>query len=265
MISQEYGKTANIVGHAPSLSNYIDFLKDNKEGDLIISVNEVDEFTGLTPDYWLTSNPQYTIPKMCDRINKFPNTKFIYSDVTDKTPIEEVERLLNVEFYQFDWLHFGGKENSFFVGGSEFGCRKAMEIGWIRCCDSRRDRLTIQEILMDVSGYDNHYSTGDTNILHATALAIILGCKKLNIYGVDLDYSKGYIGGHQTGPNGATHGDSFDFWMDRLISDFYIVKKSADCLGIEVNYYGESNFLIDIFKNSITPNKVYPSNCKNYN
>jgi hypothetical protein len=146
------------------------------------------------------------------------------------------------------------------VKGWRLGCQR----GWLNCCEHIKERLTIQELLKTYSGYDKHYSTADTNILHALALAVLLGTKVINIYGVDLDYSKGYINGYLTNESGATHGDSFDYWNERLQSDFYIIKESAIKVGATIRYFGDSNMLIDIFENSVVPNKVYESDCRNY-
>ena len=250
--NREREKICHVIGHGPSLSNHLEYLSNLDQNNIIVSINEVDAFTNLKPDYWLTSNPMYTVDKIYDRINKFPETKFIYSDVTDTTPTEIVESLLKVEYFTFDWLHFESRPNSFSVKGKEFGCNNA----WIPCCSQIKNRLTIQELLMTISENDFHYSTADTNIIHALALAVILGPKIINIYGVDLDYKKGYVGGHQTNGSGATHGDSFDFWMDRIQSDFYIIKESANLLGISINYYGDSEVLKKIFIENQTNQSV---------
>lgn len=260
LFNRESGKICHVVGHGPSLSENLENLSRLDNNHIIISVNDVDKFTNLIPDYWLTANPEYSIDFISSRVNQFPNTKFIYSDIIDLTPYETVESILKVEYFTFDFLHFNAKANPFFVKGIEFGCEKA----WIPCCTRIQNRLTIQELLMKVSGYDNHYTTGDTCILHAVAISLILGCKTINLYGVDLDYSKGYVNGHMTNEGGATHGDSFDFWMSRLQSDFFIINESAKILGAKVNYFGKSDALKNIFNNNNIPNKVYPADCKNY-
>jgi len=261
LLNSESEKICHVVGHGPSLEKYLNKLHNlNKIENIIISLNDVDIFTGLNTDYWLTTNPQYSIKEMYNRINKFPNIKFIYSDLIDQTEEEIVSKLLKVDYFTFDFLHFESTPNSFFVKGMEFGCSKA----WINCCAKIKNRMTIQESLKLISGFEHHYSTGDTNILHCLSLAIILGCKEINLYGVDLDYSKGYVNKHQTNENGASHGDSFDFWMDRLKSDFYIINESAKLLNVKIIYFGDSQALKNIFDFNIKPEKVYPSNCKNY-
>jgi hypothetical protein len=254
-------KIANVFGHGPSLQNYLVHLQNvSKDKEIIISVNDVDSFTNIIPDFWVTSNPEYSIPNIYHRINKFPDVTFVYSDVVDGTEPSLVESLLNVKYNTFDSFHFNSEPNIFYVKNWRLGCKR----NWLNCCDYIRNRLTIQEFLQQISNYDYHYSTGDTNVLHALSLALILGCKEVNLYGVDLDYSKGYVNGHLTNQNGATHGDSFDYWMDRLKSDFFIINESAKLIGSKINYFGDSTALRNIFIDNIRPEKVYPSDCKNY-
>lgn len=255
-------KNCHVVGHGPSLQPYLDDLsKINKDKDILFSINDVDKFTNLIPDYWLTTNPDYSVPNIYQRINKFKDTTFIYSDVVDETPYDTVKSLLNVKYYSFDNFHFKSQPNIFFVKGWRLGCKR----GWLNCCDHIIDgRLTIQEYLQKVSGYKYHYSTCDTNILHAIAFSIILGCKNIYLYGIDLNYKIGYVNGYLTGPDGATHGDTFDHWMDRLQSDFYIINESAKMMGIKIHYLGFNDYLKKIFIDGISPNKVYESECKNY-
>jgi hypothetical protein len=151
---------------------------------------------------------------MYQRINKFKDTTFIYSDVVDETPYDTVKSLLNVKYYSFDNFHFKSQPNIFFVKGWRLGCKR----GWLNCCDHIIDgRLTIQEYLQKVSGYKYHYSTCDTNILHAIAFSIILGCKNIYLYGIDLNYKIGYVNGHLTGPDGASHHGMWDLAMLQIV------------------------------------------------
>lgn len=260
LLDSKKGVKSHVVGHGPSLSRYFDRLVNLDSQEIILSINDIDKFTGLVPDFWLTSNPGYTVPIMYERINKTKKTTFIYSDVVDTTDKKLVDNLLKVPYYNFDSFHFDSKPNIFYVKGWRLGCQR----GWLNCCEYITDRLTIQELLQKYSGYDNHYSTGDTNILHALSLSILLGSKDISIYGVDLDYSKGYINGHLTDEKGAEHRDSFDYWLDRIQSDFYIINESAKKVGANIKYFGDSELLKNIFDYSIRPNKVYESKCKNY-
>jgi hypothetical protein len=211
--------------------------------------------TNLKPDFWLICNPCYNIETLSDRVNSFPDTTFLYSDSYELTSEDDMKSLLNVKFYSYDSVHFNSEPNFFYVKGWKLGCQR----GWIDCCSNIiKGRLTLQEYLQEISGYDKHYSTGDTGILHALAFSVILGCENIVIYGVDLDYSIGYVGNIRS-----THGDSFDYWMDRIRSDFYIINESAKLLGINISYLGYNNSIRDIF-NGKAPDKIYDSGCRDY-
>lgn len=264
LLNLHQDKNCHVAGHGPSLQPYLNELSNlDKSKDIIFSINDVDTFTNLYPDYWLTTNPDYSVPMMYQRINRFENTTFIYSDVVDGTDKEVVKSLLKVKYYSFDNFHFNSQPNIFYVKGwnGRLGCKR----GWLNCCDNIIDgRLTVQEYLQKISGYDHHYSTCDTNILHALAFSVILGCKNIYLYGVDLDYKMGYVNGCMTDGGGATHGDTFDPWIDRLQSDFYIINESAKMLDIKIHYLGFNEYLKRIFIDGIRPIKVYDSDCKNY-
>ena len=280
LIDSEVNRVSHVVGHGPSLSRYSDdLLRLDKENEMIVSVNSVDEMTKLEPDYWVTANTEYLIPLAYKRINKFPNTTFIYSDAIDQTPVAGIDKILDVKYYSFDHKHFKCQPNLHFVHGRLFGCThqfknhqwpgmkyvKWPDLGLIDCCKAIiPGRLTLQELLQKHSGFHFHYSTGDTCILHALAISILMGSKEIHIYGVDLDYSRGYVGKHLTDNFGAVHRDSFDFWMRRLLSDFYIQYMSAKKLGIKIHYHGDCIYLRKIFNGEMIPRTVYPSDCLDY-
>jgi hypothetical protein len=91
-----------------------------------------------------------------------------------------------------------------------------------------------------------------------------MGFDNIYVYGVDLDYTKGYYSGYLTGRGGAVHGDSFEYWMDRIKSDFYIISQSAKLKNININYLGYNKEIGDILNDNKIPTKVYDRNCKNY-
>ena len=94
---------------------------------------------------------------------------------------------------------------------------------------SINDRLTIQEQLQKVSQYTEHYSPGDSVILHAIAFAIIMGCNPIYIAGMDLDYSVGYADG-----KGASTNDGWKREQSNLINDLRILNESAKKRNIEI-------------------------------
>lgn len=252
-------KIAHVVGHGPSLKPHLDdLLKLDKSNNIILSLNDIDICTNLYPDYWITTNPDFSIPNVYERINKFKNTTFIYSDINDRTDKDIVKSLLKVKYYSFDNFHFKSKPNIMYINGEEFGCNRAAKSG-INCCDNIiPGRLTIQEYLQKISGYKYHYSTGDSTILPVLAFSIIMGCKKIYLYGVDLDYQGGYVNGS------SGQKQSFNYHMNRLKSDFYIINESAKMLDIKITYLGFNSDLKGIFEGSLIPEKVYESDCKNY-
>lgn len=263
LIGIHEGKIGHVIGMGPSLSPYLEMLQGiDKEEEKIISVNDIDIVTDLSPDYWLFVNPGYSMKDMHSRINKFPDVTALFSDSFDLTDVDVLDSILKVKYYRYDSVHFGSKPNIWHVKGWRLGCQR----GWIDCCSKIIDgRLTIQETLERASGYENHYSSGDTCMIHAFAFAVLMKFKEINIYGVDLDYSKGYVNGFMTSEKGgATHGDSFDYWMDRIKSDFYIINESAKKMGITVNFLGGSEPISNIINNGKVPEKVYDKSCKSY-
>ena len=88
---------------------------------------------------------------------------------------------------------------------------------------------TVQEVLQRVSGFDCHYSTGDTGILHAIAFAILMGCDPIYITGMDLDYTAGYANGQN-----APRNDDWQRYSKNLINDLRILNESARMRGIEI-------------------------------
>lgn len=261
-------KVCHVIGMGPSLEEHINILENiDKSKNIIICVNDFDLYTKLIPDYWLTINPCYcigdvtvipssqVITNFYKRINKFPDVIYLYGDNYDHTPVDKINELLNVKFYSFDNMHFNSEPNIFWGGGQRLGCDR----GWVNCCKNLiPGRLTIQEYLQKITGYDKHFGTGDTCIVFALAFAIIFGCKNINLYGIDLDYTMGYYGG-------AKFDDSLDRWMPRIKSDFYILCESAKAIGCRIKYFGYNDDLYRIINNYEIPERVFESNCKNYN
>jgi hypothetical protein len=263
MITSICGKNCHLIAHGPSLSDHIDRIrKIDKKEELIISVNDIDIITDLYPDYWLFSNPDYSINKIYNRIGKYEKSVILFSYCYDDTNFDDINKLIPNKYYRYDSVHFNNEPNIWYAKGWRLGCQR----GWVDCCSKIiENRLTLQETLEKYSGYNNHYSTGDSCIIHALAFSVIMGFDNIYVYGVDLDYTKGYYNGYLTsGSGGAVHGDSFDYWMDRIKSDFYIISQSAKLKNININYLGYNKEIGDILNNNKIPTKVYDRNCKNY-
>ena len=74
------------------------------------------------------------------------------------------------------------------------------------------------------------------------ALSILLGCKKIYITGIDLDYNKGYYN------TNVTNHDSFDPYLNNILNDFRIIRDSAKNLGVEIYNTSDTSPLNIIFK-----------------
>jgi hypothetical protein len=217
----ELGKTAVICGLGPSLSESIDWIKNNENDLVIISCNDVDLLTNLTPNYWVHANSVDTIYKLSDRFSKYPNSVIVHADSVDSTPRQWINNNFKSNVYiGYDQRHFNGLSCPNCANG---------------CANLIKERKTIQEQLKDYTNFDSKYSTGDTVAVHMLALAVLLGCNKIYITGVDLDYTKGYYN-----TNFINH-DTFDPYLSNILNDFKIINDSAKNIGVEIiNLSGNS-------------------------
>lgn len=222
---------AIVMGTGPSLIDYQNQIKtikaEFKNKLCLIACNDIDTMTTLPFDYWVLASSVYTIPAWANRLNSKDAT-VIYADSVDLTPREEVTNILQVPYYGYDQRHFNNSD-----------CPVNF------CCPSRiKNRKTIQELVQKYSNNENHYDTGDTVALHMLALAIIMGCNPINILGVDLDYSKGYVDRKTHNP------DNFIQYNHRLYRDFEILNESAKKMGITIYNQSCESIISPIFQNS---------------
>ncbi len=85
-------------------------------------------------------------------------------------------------------------------------------------------------ILQQKFNSEKKYSTGCTVALHMLSLALILGCKKIYIMGIELNYSLGYVDGVST--------NSDNFNLETIKSDFSIIRDLT--LGQDIEIYNAS-------------------------
>jgi hypothetical protein len=209
-------KPAFICGLGPSLSESIDYIQNNREKIIVVSCNDFDLLTEIHPDYWVFANSVQNVQFMYERFKKLPNTTIVHSDSVDMTPrwwIEE--KMKHFNYIGYDQRHFDNKK-----------CSNCPNM----CSNIINDRLTIQEELQKFTGYSEKYSTGDTVAVHMLALSILLGCKKIYITGVELDYSKGYFGSYRN-PSSITE---FNPYVKNILNDFRIINESAKKIGVEI-------------------------------
>ena len=75
------------------------------------------------------------------------------------------------------------------------------------------------------------------------ALSILLGCKKIYITGVDLDYNKGYYN------TNVTNHDSFDPYLNNILNDFRIICDSSKKIGVKIYNTSDGSPLKNIIDN----------------
>jgi len=249
---------AYVCGHGPSLSEHKErILKGQLEGAVRFSPNNWYDIFDIPPTYWILSNTNYDISKFYPLMNKAGST-VVYSIDGDSTTYEFSDERLTCNYLPYDQRHFDGKDcleilKSFKdyhdshkdFNFSNYGNNAIMwhpprtggPFGWAgfdpykRCCP-RKISTTLQETLQQRSKHTEHYSTGDTVLLHGLAFAILMGCNPIYISGMDLDYNKGY-------ENQAVlvHVDHMDMWQENaknLINDLRIINESAKMLNIDI-------------------------------
>lgn len=228
-INHEKGKTAYVFATGPTLGQCLPIYLNHEINDkVLISCNDIDIFTDLSPDYWVFANPVQTIPYMLERFANFPQSTVVYADSVDCTPNDWVKQNLTTNKYiSYDQRHFNGQKCTCCPNG---------------CSNMIKERLTIQEVLSKVTKTNTLYGPGDTVALHMLALALILGCSKIYIAGVDLDYSKGYYNSN------TVNNDSFGNYISNIINDFTIINQCAKSVGTEIICFSSNNDLINVFK-----------------
>lgn len=230
IINTEKNKTAFVCGLGPSLSETIDSIKKKRKNIVLISCNDIDLVTGLSPDYWVFANSLQTVKYMFDRFQKNLKSTIVHSDSVDVTPRKWIEEnLFNLNYIGYDQRHFDNSK-----------CNNCPN----NCENFVDGRLTIQEELQKFTNHNIRYSSGDTVALHMLSLSILLGCKKIYLSGVDLDYKKGYYNSYMR-PHLITE---FDSSLDNILNDFKIINESAKNIGVQIINTSQDSILKTIFK-----------------
>ena len=231
LINLEENKTAIVCGLGPSLSESIEYITKNREDIVLISCNDIDLVTSLSPDYWVFANSVQTVSFMNKRFRNHPKSTIVHSDSVDTTPRKWIEStLFDLNYVGYDQRHFNNTK-----------CNNCPN----NCENFIDSRLTIQELLQKKTNNDERYSSGDTVAVHMLALSILLGCKKIYITGVDLDYRKGYYSSYMR-PHSVIE---FDPYIDNILNDFRIICDSAKNIGVEIYNTSDTSPLKTIFKN----------------
>jgi hypothetical protein len=229
VLDEHKGKTAYVCALGPSLKDYLNQIYENSNDKIIITCNDFDKMTNLSPDYWVWANSYHTIKAINETINKFPNTTVVHSDSVDTTPIGWIKEEFIGNYIGYDQRHF---DNSKCIH-----CPNS-------CANFIEGRKTIQEILQNYTNNEKRYGSGCTVAVHMVALAIILGCKKIYLFGCDLDYSLGYVDGL------TASSDSFNPYMSYIKNDFKTIYESASNIGTKIYNMSYTSAISEIIPKS---------------
>ena len=243
IIDSHKDKTAIVLANGPSTKFYLEFIKKcslNKDKYVIFVCNEVDKMleninmdliNDINPDFWVVANSVQTVKNYYDRFNKLSKNKgtLVYADSVDLSV--DVDKLLNINYIQYDQRHFNGK---ICPEGFRECCKK--------CLVENQAKTTIQEELKNFTGYFKHYGTGSTVAVHMLSLAILTGCKKIYMSGIDLNYNLGYF------DEKTINNDSFEPWLGEIIEDFKIINQSALLKDIEIINLSKNSYIKNVFK-----------------
>lgn len=182
ILDKESGKDCLILGGSPSIES----LKIENFKGVIISMGSVPLKINknINIDYWVSANSIFPKPdKHYEILNDFKKTMFVFASsvLNSDAPINYkiIKEKLNISWFEFDQRHFQG-----------FNCNEQIDYRFdlkekLKCCDFKK-KTTIQEYVQSKFKMDSHYSTASTVAIHALALAMILGCKKIFLAGIDI-------------------------------------------------------------------------------
>lgn len=228
IVNSHKGKTAWVIGNGPSTRDHLPYIlsianrHEERKKHVFFVCNEIDQILNninssiniLQPEYWVVANSVLTVEKYHQNFNKMMswNGKLLYANSVDWTI--NPEKYLAIDFLPYDQRHFDHKvcpPNVVWHRGCCKFCKNEITNG----------RLTIQEELQKYTNYNKHYGSASTVALHMLAFSILVGCKNINISGVDLNYQLGYFDQKTQNP------DSFSPWLEEIITDFKIIKESS--------------------------------------
>lgn len=173
----ESNSNAVIIGSGPSLNL---LLNHNLEVGFWLGDAHTRTEIQTKKSYYVRANSEYPDLRNQSHVEtlKQRNFEFIFAQTVMESS-ESVAELLDKHFekqsYVFDQRHFG-----------RIPCQPRSS-----CClvlDGNADKQTIQEYLADIYALPHHYSAADTVALHAFACALIAGCKKISLLGIEMPF-----------------------------------------------------------------------------
>jgi hypothetical protein len=209
LTNKHKGTPARVVAHGPSLNPYIDEINNTK--DIVIGCNLW---------YSVYKNINYCV--FCDTaVLTYPYHKDVFSFIAKSVCLTDSIDIDNVVY--FDQRHFNGQKCEHC---DTFGCGKYFT-----------GEKTIQEEVQKYTGHHEHYSTGDTVAVHMIAIAILMGCNPIKIYGVDMDYTKGYAKNDGILDKEIPENDIFAPLKSNVSNDIRILTESAKNIGVDIYDY----------------------------
>lgn len=227
ILNSHLGKTAIIIANGPSTKSFLDKIKvlaKQKDkycifvcgtADEIFQNIKIDMFKEIQPDFWIVANSVQRVDNYYKKFNRLSECNGILAFAIGVDPTMNLEKLLNIKYHCFN--------------------RASPTV-------SEEEVPLIQTYVQKYTNFHKMYSGGHTVAVHMVAFAILTGCKKIQICGVDLDYKLGYF------DNYTKNSDSFAHWKDEILIDFKILNDSAKNIGVEVINLSENSPLSSALK-----------------
>jgi hypothetical protein len=173
-------------------------------GVRLFSCNDWYDMYSANPDYWVTASSIFRINNRQDVINKY-KVPVLYSKSADVSTDDFVEKNIQVDYFGYLSSYINKQPGD-------------IEIG---------------EQLQKYTGNKDRYGGGDTVALHMLSFAILMGCTKIYMFGIDLDYRLGYA---NSGLNGKiANVREWDEYLDRLNSMFNTIAESGQNIGVKIH------------------------------
>lgn len=176
-----------VVGSSPSMGTIA-----NHENEIGLWLGDAHRRTNCKTEksFYVRANSEYPDLNNPTHVQELSNKNFDYvlaeTVMESETPVRFLaeQMLKDGDIFVFDQRHFGGKP----CDPIDDCCRVLV--------DNPRlgEPATLQELLAEQTNRPHHYSSADSVALHAFALAILMGAKRINLTGIDLPfYRKDYI------------------------------------------------------------------------
>jgi hypothetical protein len=230
ILDLEKNKIGLCLAHGPSLSPFLSDLSQisyklrNKY--CLLSVNKFEDQFNFEIDYRIVSNNFFSIALNYNFL-KTDKTTLFYCDSVDLTNKFIVGKILNSPYLAYDQRHFKNKE-----------CEPRTD-----CCKNIiNNRLTIQEELTKYTKSEIHYSSANTVAIHMLAFSILLGCKTIYLFGLDLNYKIGYVNKEMK------NSDSFEPFILNILNDFKLINNMATNIGVKIYSTCKNSPINNIFE-----------------